>query len=301
MSAIAPEDPRFADPEHGPLDDLVDLASYPLDQPGTPAWDAMVADVRGQLAADGCACLSGFVRADARERARDEMAALADRVATREAWSSVYARTNAEADLAPDDPRRIPLRRVLGHITRDQIGPETVVARLYASPAFKAFVAEVLGIPRVYEYADPLAGLITTVVPPGGELAWHYDTNEVVVSLMTQRPERGGLFEFCPNLRTPGDENIDGLGRVLRGEADDLVHTRALEPGDLQIFRGRYSLHRVTPVEGATQRHVACLGYADRPGVIGPVDRTRAVYGRVTEAHLLAEQLGSAAADGLIL
>ena len=41
--------------------------------------------------------------------------------------------------------------------------------------------------------------------------------------------------------------------------------------------------------------------YADRPGVIGPLDRTRALYGRVTEAHLLAHEFGARAADGLIL
>jgi len=139
-------------------------------------------------------------------------------------------------------------------------------------------------------------------VPDGGELSWHYDTNEFVVSLMTQQPDEGGLFEFCPDLRRPSDENVETLGRVLRGEADELIHTRALRPGDLQVFRGRYSLHRVTPVRGDRERHVVCLGYADRPGVIGPVDRTRAVYGRVTEAHLLAEgRATSAAPDGLLL
>ena len=52
---------------------------------------------------------------------------------------------------------------------------------------------------------------------------------------------------------------------------------------------------------GSTDRHVAVLSYADRPGVIGPVDRTRAVYGRVTEAHLVAEQCKLDSADGLML
>ena len=70
-------------------------------------------------------------------------------------------------------------------------------------------------------------------------------------------------------------------------------------PGDLQLFLGRYSLHQVTPVTGDRQRHTLVLSYAERPGVIGPIDRTRSVYGRVTEAHLVAG--GVDAADGLIL
>lgn len=36
------------------------------------------------------------------------------------------------------------------------------------------------------------------------------------------------------------------------------VHTLNLQPGDLQIFRGRYSLHRVTRVAASSQpRHAA--------------------------------------------
>ncbi|MAT07277.1 MAG: hypothetical protein CL424_19780 [Acidimicrobiaceae bacterium] len=293
---------HFADPESDRLDGLVDLERYPIEQPGSPEWRAVVLAARESIAADGCLSLPGFLAADALETAHDEVAVLAGKAVHKEAWSSVYTRTDLEADLALDDPRRMEVRRSLGHVTRDQIAPDTVVARLYANPVFKAFVAGCLGLERVFEYADPLAGLIVTVVPDGGELSWHYDTNEFVVSLMTQQPDDGGLFEFCPDLRKPSDENIEGLGRVLRGEADELIHTRALRPGDLQIFRGRYSLHRVTPVSGERERHVVCLGYADRPGVIGPVDRTRAVYGRVTEAHLLAEgRTTTAAPDGLVL
>lgn len=293
---------RYADPEHDPLDDVVDLGRYPIDRPGSEAWWELVREARDELGREGCSSMPDFLRSEALERAHAEVANLADKAPVREFRSSVYARTDSEAELATDDPRRVPVRRCLGHVTRDQIGPDTVVARVYASPACKAFVAACVGLERVYEYADPLAGLIVTVVPAGGELSWHYDTNEFVVSLMTQQPEIGGLFEFCPNLRRPGTENVDQLGRVLRGEADHLIHTRALRPGDLQIFRGRYSLHRVTQVSGRRDRHVACLGYADRPGVIGPVDRTRSVYGRVTEAHLVAEGREAVAThDGLVL
>ena len=293
---------RYADPEHDPLDDVVDLDRYPIDRPGSEAWWELVREARAQLGRDGCLSLPDFLRPEALAWAQAEVASVAVKAPAREFHSSVYARADSEGDMAADDPRRMPVRRCLGHVTRDQIAPDTVVARLYVSPVFKAFVAACVGLERVFEYADPLAGLIVTVVPDGGELSWHYDTNEFVVSLMTQQPAEGGLFEFCPNLRRPGAENVDQLGRVLRGEADHLIHTRGLRPGDLQVFRGRYSLHRVTPVSGERDRHVACLGYADRPGVIGPVDRTRAVYGRVTEAHLVAEGREPVAQhDGLVL
>lgn len=292
---------RFADPERDALDDIVDLAQYPIDAPGSPALLAVVGRCRAALAADGCCTLPGLLRPAALERAARELAALARKAVVREEDCSVYVRGDAEATLGLDDPRRMVMRRRVGHVTRDQIPPDAVVQRLYVAPSFKSFIGACVDEPRIFEYADPLAGLIATVLPPGGVLPWHYDTNEFVATLMTQEPERGGLFQYCPDLRRPGDENLAGLRGVLVGDADDVVvRTRQLRPGDLQLFRGRYSLHRITTIEGEHARHVAVLSYANRPGVIGPVDRTRAVYGRVTEAHLLAHELHRGAADGLI-
>lgn len=180
------------------------------------------------------------------------------------------------------------------------IPPFWCAHRLYVSSVFKAFIAACVGEVRVFEYADPLAGLVATVLPPGGQYPWHYDTNEFVVTIMTQKPQAGGAFEHRKDLRTPGDENLDGLGAVLNGE-DNAVCQIATEPGDLQLFLGRYSLHQVTEVDGEVARHVLVFSYANRPGVIGPVDRTRSVYGRVTEAHLVAEESVCTAVDGLIL
>ena len=38
------------------------------------------------------------------------------------------------------------------------------------------------------------------------------------------------------------------------------------EPGTLAFFRGRYSLHRVPPVEGSTPRMNSVLTYSVEPG-----------------------------------
>lgn len=292
---------QYADAERGTLDDIVETSRYPVNDPESPAWTAMVDQCRGQIAENGCLTLRDFLRPAAKRQARAEIAALADNVPIRHEMTTVYGRSELEADFHADDPRRLAFRRGSGHITRDMIGPHTVAHRLYASPSFKAFVKGCVGVENIFEYADPLAGLIATVVPPGNELSWHYDTNEFVVTLMTQRPDAGGLFCFVPNLRQPGDENLDGLGAVLGDPNHPSIRTVDLRPGDLQIFLGRYSLHKVGEVSGSTDRHVAVLSYSDRPGVIGPVDRTRSVYGRVTEAHLVAAKHQLDSADGLML
>jgi hypothetical protein len=300
-SLAAHNQAQLADPEIGPLEGLIDLDRYPLHQPGSPAWKELVSDVRGQLEEAGSACLAGFLTSEALSSAAAEVASIARHVPIREHWGSVYARTDLEAELDPDDPRCAQLTWNAGHVTRDMIPPYSPAHRLYVSACFKAFIASVVGKERVFEYADPLAGLVATVLPPGGQYPWHYDTNEYVVTIMTQQPESGGVFEYHRDLRSPGDENLRGLSSVLAGEPDESVRSLDIVPGDLQLFLGRYSLHQVTRVAGDVDRHVLVLSYAERPGVIGPVDRTRSVYGRITEAHLLAEQACFADNDGLIL
>ncbi|WP_420451342.1 HalD/BesD family halogenase [Ilumatobacter sp.] len=291
----------MADPEDGCLEGIVDLDRFPLHQRGSAAWIALVDQMRAQLAAEGCATLRDFLRPDALASTAAEIAALATHVPIRVQRASVYRRTSLERGLPADDPRRIEQSWNAGHVTRDMIPPFAASHRLYVSSAFKAFVAACVGSERAYEYADPLAGLVATILPPGGCYPWHYDTNEFVVTIMTQAPEAGGAFEYHQDLRTPGDENLDGLAAVLDGRPSRRERTVSTSPGDLQLFLGRYSLHQVTEVAGSVDRHVLVLSYAEHPGVIGPVDRTRSVYGRVTEAHLVAERSRLASSDGLIL
>ncbi len=291
----------LADPETGLLDGLVDLERYPLDAPGSPGWVALLDQVRAQMAAEGCVTLPGFLDVDALAQSHADIATAAEHVPIRTQRASVYSRADLESSLDADDPRCTQLEWFAGHVTRDMIPPYAPAHRLYVSPMFKQFIAAAVDHERVYEYADPLAGLVATILPPGGRYPWHYDTNEYVVTIMTQAPESGGVFEYHQDLRSPGDENIDGLGHVLNGTSAQPPRTISGAPGDLQLFLGRYSLHQVSQVEGDRARHVLVLSYAERPGVIGPVDRTRSVYGRVTEAHLLAEQRRLADNDGLIL
>ncbi|MEM9204188.1 MAG: hypothetical protein AAGC53_21320 [Actinomycetota bacterium] len=283
--------PVLADPELGRLDDLVDLDRYPIHRPDHDDWTETVVAIRNQLATDGAAALPGFVRASAVAQLATELERLRPFVQISTDHRDPYGRTSS-ADNLPQSAW------TAGHVTRDMLPPQSTAQRLYVAPGFKRFVAACLDRDRVFEYADPLAGLVATVLPPGGQYGWHYDTNAFVVTLSVQVADTGGMFEFVPALRRPGDENLHGLRRVLRG---DHRNVRGVDssPGSLQIFFGRYALHRVTEVTGTTDRLTLVLSYADQPGVIGPIERTRNVYGRVTEAHLVAGG-ALAGSDGLI-
>ena len=97
-------------------------------------------------------------------------------------------------------------------------------------------------------------------------------------------------------IRTSQNEHFDEVAKVLDGTSDRVVSLR-LEPGDLQLFKGRYSLHRVAPVTGPRKRYVAIFSFVEEPGMVGSPERTRQLYGRVLPIHL--ERAGQRA-DALI-
>jgi hypothetical protein len=133
--------------------------------------------------------------------------------------------------------------------------------------------------------ADPLAGLCLNVIPPGRSHPWHFDTNEFTVSLLTVEQEAGGTFEFVPGIRSAADENLAAVRSVLDGRGHPDLRRLHLRPGDLQLFRGRYSLHRVAPVEGSVPRQSAIFAYTREPGVVGRAERTRQLFGRALPVH----------------
>ena len=80
------------------------------------------------------------------------------------------------------------------------------------------FVSACLGISPIYRWADPLACHAYNVMKPGGILPWHFDSCEFTLSFMIQKPEKGGIFEYCPNIREPGNEKLQEVKKVLDGE-----------------------------------------------------------------------------------
>jgi hypothetical protein len=108
--------------------------------------------------------------------------------------------------------------------------------------------------------------------------------------MLTQEPEAGGVFEYCPNIRSARAENLDDVRAVLTGDGTRFIRRLSLRPGDLQLFKGRYSLHQVSTVQGGTARHTAIFAYTERPGVMGSVARTRQLFGRVLPEHLAGEE-----------
>jgi hypothetical protein len=265
------------------LAQIVDLERYPIHIDGE-ARRQLVADVQKDVRSVGCAVIKQFVKPEA----IPALVAEGDRVS--HLGHRNFNRTNPYFTQLPADlPDTHPLRRFYDRsnafVPADNFGDDSIIRAMYEWPSFAPFIQEVLEEPWFYRYADPLADVVINLAEEGNGFPWHFDTNNYTVTLAIQNAEHGGEFEFSPNLRTPTDENYDGVGRVLDGD-QSLIHTLHLEPGDLQIFKGRYSLHRVTPLSGPTMRYVAIFSFTEMEGVVGSPERTKQLYGRVLPIHL---------------
>src|SRR6056300_987411 len=241
--------------------DLINLDRYPSHADGASRV-ALVERAQQDLARDGCAVLKGFLS----QKGKNAITAEADGVADKGHRS--FNRTNVyftadDPSLPDSDPRRRFFERSNSFIAADNFAATGALRTVHDFPAFDPFIKECLQQDAIYRYADPLADVIINMAGEGNGFPWHFDTNNFTVTLAIQNAERGGDFEYAPWLRK-GDENYDEVSRVLDGTSET-VKVLKLEPGDLQLFQGRYSLHRVAPLAGSTPRYVAIFSYVDQP------------------------------------
>lgn len=262
-----------------PLEEIVDLDRYPIDDPASPGYAALVASCRARIDDVGACDLEGFLRPAVAQRvAADSVAARADGFRT-DATHNIYF-DGPVGEKAPEgDPRRTAVRTAKVGIAYDQIAGDSPLRQLYESDELTRFLSAALGSDPLYRHSDPVGALNVMIYEPGDEIGWHFDNADFVVTLMLQPAEAGGAFEFVPRLRTVGDENHAGVNALLAG-ARDGVRAMSAAPGTLALFRGRRSPHRVLPVEGDAARVIAVLAYASVPDARLSAKTLELFYGR---------------------
>ena len=242
--------------------DLIDIERYPIDDVDG-AGSALVARCRADLAATGACQLDGFLRAEAVDRLVAEALGLTDRSFRNEAVHNVYFE-DVDPSLPDDDPRRIMERASQATVAYDLIPDGAGIRALYEWEPLLHFVGAALGKHPFYRNSDPLGALNLVYYTEGDELGWHFDRAEFVVTLMLQPATSGGDFEYIPNLRNESDENYSAVQRLLQGDMTDVIHLPSIA-GTLAFFRGRHSIHRVTPIVGDRLRTNAVLSFAEKP------------------------------------
>jgi hypothetical protein len=233
---------------------------------------------RRQMREMGATEIPGFVRARALAAFVDDARHLAPLAHRSGGPGTVYLGFPDES-FPTDHPCQWLGNYGVGAVPYDLFPQASPIRRLYEWEELLRFVAAILERDVIYPYADPLGALNLAVMTDRDELQWHFDQTDFVVSLALQDADEGGDFDVAPMIRSVEDERYDDVARVLEGDHSRVV-TLPMTPGTLLVFAGRHSLHRVSPIRGATPRLVALFGYDAKPGTMSSDLLKEVRYGR---------------------
>ncbi len=259
------------------LDGLVDLEHYPIHDLDSGAGCALIAEYSTRLASDGAIVLPGFITPPALGEMIAEVRALAPMAYAGQKQEPIYYGMSGRG-FPVGHPRRALLARNLSQLSFDLLADGSCLRQVYLHPDLHRFFATVRDSGPIYPMACPVQGVSVAGMAEGSNLQWHFDPSNFFVSILIQAPEAGGEFQYAPDIRVPDDENYDEVQCLVDGSSTGYV-TLPQASGDLSIFRGRYSMHRVTPVRGARTRYMAVLSYEDQPGIVSKEESNRLIYG----------------------
>ena len=273
------------------VSEIINLPDFPLDQLDSAAGRSLVCKVRESLADDGCCSLENFVYSDARVIMAQQAESLVELAYPGPSEVSPYFfnyKIGENLDLDENHPVRHKGLRNLRQVATDLIPDDHVLSILFRTALMTGFLGKVFDMP-VYRNQDKYQSLNISIMENGGCQQWHFDSGQLVTTLLLQAREAGGVFEYVPRIRSDENENFDEVRKVLDRNSG-LV--KQLEPceGSLNLFQGHYSLHRVTEVQGGRRRIQAILGYATVPDLVGSLESSILHYGpRVAELENVVE------------
>lgn len=256
------------------IQEILNEATYPL-------ADQKFRDECGQrLNQTGVLVMPNFITAQAVRKIAQEGVENRQHVYAKTEQHTVFL-SPVDPEYAADHPRNRPITSSKGCITDDIIPSNSALRMLYNSDLFQDFLCAVLSEDALFEYVDPLSSINLHYAEKGQELGWHFDNSSFAITLMIEPAEKGGVFEFVKDLRDAkaGDMNFDGVGDVLDDKTK--VEQLTMEAGTLVLFRGRNSIHRVTPNLGMRTRMLAVLAYNSEPGISLSEEARRTFYGRI--------------------
>jgi len=256
---------------------LLNLDRYPLDRPESRQCAALVEYCKETLARDGLFNLTDFVRPEALVPVVANLQPLIEREAFVHARRhNIYFKPGVDG-LESGHPALAEFETSNRTICADQMVDNPVI-QLYEWRPFIQFLAAVMNRPQLFPMEDDLARVNVMAYSEGQALNWHFDRSEFTTTLLLQAPEAGGAFEYDRDIRSDDDPNYDGVASLLAGRGSPTQMT--LEPGTLNVFKGRNTAHRVSPVLGQTDRIIVVFSYYEKPGVTFSGEERIGFYGR---------------------
>jgi hypothetical protein len=256
---------------------LLDLDRYPLHELDSVAGQKLVQQCIDDLERKGMFTLQGLLRSEVID---DMLPDILQRIETEsfnhEREHNIYF--DDEPEGVPSDHPALKRVKTINHtLCGDQLAEP--LRQVYHWSGLTDFLARVMDKPALYPMDDPLACANVLGYFAGEGLNWHFDRSEFTTTLLLQAPLQGGEFEYRHELRSELDPNLDGIARLLRGE-DSGVETLRLGAGDLNVFKGKNTAHRVTQPVGDRARLVTVFSYYETPGRMFSDEENMGFYGR---------------------
>lgn len=265
---------------------LVDLDRYPIEDLSQGRGAAFLKACQDDMERQGWCSFEGFIKPDAVAMLASEANDLLPQAEHLTIRRTIY-QTDADKASPFEGANTLAMEHNSVQLADDQIPAETMIQQLYKSDLVTDFVRQVQGKKTLYRCTDEFQALNIVALEPGNWHAWHYDTTECTVTLLLQAAEEGGEFMFLPNCRTDEDEDRILVDRFMAGDLS-VAKTFSRGAGTFTLFRGGYSLHGVTKVDGQSPRVTAIFTYSEEPVSDISDDINIRIYGERVERILAA-------------
>ncbi|MBX2883361.1 MAG: hypothetical protein KTR32_25635 [Granulosicoccus sp.] len=262
--------------KYATADNMIDLDHYPIKSINDEPGKHFAARCRQNFHNSGLCALPGFIKPNAMSALVKEAESMREDAYFCKSLHNAYLTDEMTSDAS--DAVRTLEHTFVGSVPYDRIPTESSLNQLYLWDPLMKFIGHVLGKDTFHRLADPLGACTINVFVDGGEHGWHFDEAEFTVTLMLQKPDEGGAFEYVPGVRDLPDEKLI-VEQVLAGERD-LVKELPFTTGTLLIFGGRQTLHRVTRVSGKRARLLPVLCYSEHPDVVNSESVRQLFWGR---------------------
>ncbi len=256
------------------IDEIVNTNIHKLSDAG---WRR---EKRNELRGEGAVAMRGFLQTNALSRLQEEAQAGFSKAYFNPQKHNIYL-TSPDESLPCDHIRNFEVSSSKGCICDDVIAKGSPLKQLYHHSLFKSALSDILEEEALYPYADNLSSINIHYARKGEELGWHFDNSSFAVTLMITPATQGGAFEYVRDVRDADakDMGFEQAQNILNG--NQTVEQMQMGAGDLLLFRGRNSLHRVTPVEDDSMRQLAVLAYNNAPDISLSEHAQKTFYGRI--------------------
>ena len=164
-------------------------------------------------------------------------------------------------------------------IPNDLISKNSNLNELYNSTIIKKFFCDILNVNKLYPYNDSLSSININYYNQGDGLGWHFDNSDFTITLLIKNCLKGGEYEYFNKIRYKnGKEDYEIIEKIL----DEKIKGQKIQStkGDLMIFKGKESLHRVTKVIKG-ERILITFNYNIRKGIPLSEESRKTFFGRI--------------------